>query len=134
MARPVAYSGGCRTIVYAVLLDGSSPAMEFYDGLPRIVRNRFGVAFAKLGSDGKLFNKEQFKSIEGSDFYEFKCHRYRIICRFLDGGVVLLTNGCEKKKDKLDSEVIKRAKKIYEEDAIASAKSGGPQRHLHGKP
>lgn len=120
MARPLAYAGSCRKLVYAKSRDASYPAKEFFDALPLKVKNRFGVAFQKLGETGKLFNKQQFKAVEGTDFFEFKCHRYRLLCRFLDGGIVLLTNGCEKKRDKLDEEDIKRAERIYEEDKIAS--------------
>src|ERR1700730_4678659 len=125
MARPVAYAGASRQIVYARAVDGSNPAKEFFDALPQKIKSRFGVSFKKLGDTGKLYNKEQFKTIEGTQFCEFKCHRYRLICRFIDGGLILLTNGCEKKKDKLDPEDIKRAERIYEEDQIASEASGG---------
>jgi hypothetical protein len=124
MARPVAYAGACRHIVYARALDGSHPAKDFFDGLPPNIKNRFGVSFKKLGDTGKLFNKEQFKAIEGTQFFEFKCHRYRLICRFADGGLILLVYGCEKKKNKLDPEDIKRAERIYEEDKSASEENG----------
>jgi hypothetical protein len=62
MVRPVAYTGVCLSIVYARLLDGSTPAKAFFDDLPRNVQNRFGVAFKKIGDTGKLYNKEQFKT------------------------------------------------------------------------
>ncbi|MGD1072636.1 MAG: type II toxin-antitoxin system RelE/ParE family toxin [Bryobacteraceae bacterium] len=120
MDRPVAYEGSVRLILYARALDGSHPAKQFFDALPEKIKRRFAVAFRKLGDTGKLFNKEQFKAVEGSEFYEFKCHRYRLFCRFIDGGVVLLTNGCEKKKDKLDPEELRRAENIYEGDKLAS--------------
>jgi hypothetical protein len=129
MARPVAYAGVYRHLVYARARDGSYPAKEYFDGLPSNIKNRFAVSFKKLGDTGKLFNKEQFKVIEGTDFYEFKCHRYRLICRFIDGGLVLLTNGCEKKKNKLNPQDIKRAERIYEEDKIASEQNRSAKTH-----
>jgi hypothetical protein len=124
MRRPVAYAGVCRQIVYARALDGSYPAKQFFDALPQKIKNRFAVSFKKLGDTGKIFNKEQFKIIEGTQFFEFKCHRYRLVCRFVDQGLVLLTNGCEKKRNKLDPEDINRAERIYEEDKIASEENG----------
>jgi|HubBroStandDraft_5_1064220.scaffolds.fasta_scaffold547724_1 hypothetical protein len=124
MRRLLAYAGVSRQIVYARALDGSYPAKEFFDGLPQKIKNRFGVSFKKLGDVGTLHNKEQFKAVEGTKFFEFKCHRYRMICRFIDGGFVLLLNGCEKKKNKLNPEVIKRAERVYEEDKIASETDG----------
>ena len=118
MARPVAYSGQRRNILYAVCHDGCSPAKEFFDGLDEKTKRRFAVSFKKFGDEGRLYNTEHFKIIEGTSFFEFKVHRYRIICRQLPDGIVLLTNGCEKKKDKLDKEEIRRADRIYEEDRL----------------
>lgn len=109
--------------------DGSNPAKEFFDELPIAIKRKFGVSFKKLGDTGHLFNKQKFKIIEGTNFYEFKVSRYRIICRFLQGGIVLLTNGCQKKKDKLDPEDIKRAERIYEEDQVVS--EGRPSKRGH---
>jgi phage-related protein len=124
MARPVAYAGPCLSIVYATLLDGSSPAKTFFEDLPRKEQIRFGVAFKKLGDTGKLYNREQFKVIEGTQFYEFKCHQHRLICRFLQGRLVLLINGFVKKKNKIDPAEIKRAEHIYEEDKLAASQGG----------
>ncbi len=120
MARPEAYSGHAFRLRYAECLDGSHPAQEFFDGLPDQIKKKFGVSFKKLGDMGKLHNKEHFKIIEGTDFFEFKVHRYRIICHFLPDRIVLLTNGCVKKKNKLEKEDVERAARIYEEDESAS--------------
>lgn len=116
MARPEAYSGRVYRLVYAECFDGSHPAKSFFDSLPGEIKKKFGVSFKKLGDMGKLYNEEHFKIVEGTDFFEFKVHRYRIICRFLPGKIVLLTNGCEKKKNKLDKEDIERADRFYQED------------------
>ena len=118
MPRPDAYVGTVFRVAYAERLDGTHPANEFFDNLPRQIKNRFGVSFKKLGDTGKLWNKEHFKIVEGTAFYEFKVHHYRIFCRFLEKKIVLLTNGCEKKKNKLDKEDIDRAGRIYQEDKI----------------
>src|SRR5260370_41563163 len=108
MPRPNAYVGSVFSVAYAERLNGTHPAKEFFDNLPENIKRRFGVSFKKLGDTGKLWNKEQFKIIEGTAFCEFKVHHYRITCRFREKRIVLLTNGCEKKKNKLDKEETQR--------------------------
>jgi hypothetical protein len=124
MRRPVVYAGACREIVYARAFDGSYPAKHFFDALPAKIKNRFAVSFKKLGDTGKLYNEERFRRIEGTHFFAFECHRYRLFCRFVDQGLVLLTNGCASEGNKLDPEEINRAERIYEEDKIASEAGG----------
>jgi mRNA-degrading endonuclease RelE of RelBE toxin-antitoxin system len=120
MPRLLAHRGVRLTLMWAVRSNGSHPAKEFYDELPEQIKRRFAVSFKKLGDMGVLRNREKFKIVEGTSFYEFKTDRYRIICRFTQGRLVLLTNGCEKKKDKLDPEDIRRAEQIWKEDQLAS--------------
>lgn len=115
MARPEAYPGANFRIVYAVCASGS-PAKEFFDALDPKIQRKFAVSFKKLGDEGKLFNKEHFKAVEGTEFYEFKQHRYRIMCRFLPNRILLLTNGFEKKKERIDRDELRRADRIYQED------------------
>jgi hypothetical protein len=120
MSRPVAHRGPQFSIEYAVLADGTSPGLEYYDGLPRQFKNRFNVLFKKLGDTGRIFNKEQFKTIEGTEFFEFKAHVHRLPCRFTQFKQVIITHGLQKKKPKLDAQ--DRARRIYKEDADRSEK------------
>jgi hypothetical protein len=101
MSRPVAFRGLMFSIEYALLADGTCPGLEYYNDLPRQFKNRFNVLFKKLGDTGKIFNKEQFKIIEGTEFFEFKAHIHRLPCQFTDCGEVIITHGLEKKRPKL---------------------------------
>jgi len=128
LARPVAYLGSCRVVVFATCKDGSCPARTFFDDAPEKVRRRFAVLFKRIGDTGQISNREQFKSI-GPNLFEFKCHRYRLFCVFLKDREVLLTHGCEKKKDRLDSTELDRARRIHEEDLVMVQQYKGRKTH-----
>lgn len=119
----MAYAGLCSQIDYARARDGSYPAKQFFEALPENVKYQFAVLFKKLGDTGRLFNKEQFRAIAGTEFFAFKCGRYSIFCRVIDGELVLLTNGFEKKRNFRGREALKRAEEIYG-DQIASETTG----------
>lgn len=123
--RPLAAKGQARTIAYAEARSGGYPAKEFCESLDRSVQNQFLVRFQKFADTGKIYNKQHFKIVEGSDLYEFKAHQHRILCHHLPGGILLLLNGCQKKTDKLDKGVIAQAQRIFSEDQLIHGKSQG---------
>ena len=69
----------------------------------------------RLADEGKVANREQFKRIEGTDFYEFKNFQIRMPCYFHAGGRLILTHGFMKKKDWISPEEIDRMKRIRDE-------------------
>ena len=116
MRRPVAYDGCKFRIAYAVCLDQTSPGEEFYNGLSENDQARLNKLFETLGDQGKIFNEEKYKKIEGTDFYEFKSFQIRMPCFYRPGHLVVITHGFRKKKDKIPPSEIKRAERIQEED------------------
>ena len=88
--RPVAARGLARAIVFAEA-NGEYPAKEFFDALEDRIKKKFGVQFSKFAETGKLFNREHFKAVEGTDLFEFKVFQHRILCRHLPGQLLLLT-------------------------------------------
>jgi len=44
----------------------------FYDNLDKTDKAKINKLFEVLGDHGKISNKEKFKKIEGTDFFEFK--------------------------------------------------------------
>lgn len=119
MDRPIVYSGTHRTVVCAVCEDGTCPAEDFLRHLQERDPKRalrLLKLFTTLGDTGKIFNKEHFKKIAGTDFFEFKVFRVRVPCFFLRGGLVVLTHGFEKKKDKIPAGELSTARRIREED------------------
>jgi hypothetical protein len=60
-------------------------------------------------------NREQFKKIEGEDFFEFKNFRIRMPCYFHRAGRLILTHGFIKKEPWIRPEEIERMKRIRDE-------------------
>jgi len=116
MGRPVAYRGSRFTIVYAVRLNQTSPGEEFYDALGDTDKAKLNKLFEVLGDHGKIVNEEKFKRIDDTKFFEFKSFQIRLPCFFAPGGLVVITHGFSKKKDKTPKSEIARAEMIKKED------------------
>lgn len=116
MGRPIAYRGRMFTIAYAVERSGRSPGQEFFDGLSLQDRAKLMRLFALLADQGKITNPEKFGDL-GEGFREFKSFQIRMPCRFVAGGMVLVTHGFVKKKAKTPKAEIDRAKRIFHEDS-----------------
>lgn len=67
---------------------------------------------------GKIFNKEKFRSLTGSDgIFEFKSDAHRILCFILQGfnpKSFVLTHGFKKEKGKTPKKEIDKAEQIKE--------------------
>jgi phage-related protein len=113
--RPIAYKGRAFTIAYVVDRNGRSPGKEFFDALPREDQAKVMSLFGRLGDYGSISNPEKFRKLEGN-CYEFKSFQIRMPCFFLPAGLVLITHGFRKKRDRTPREEIERAKRIFEED------------------
>lgn len=124
MPRPVAYVGAKKRIEYAVDRSGQSPGLEFYAMLDDRNKAKFNAFFQRMGEHGEIKNREQFKKIEGTDFWEFKWFQIRMVCRFRPGGVVLISHGFEKKKDRIPDAEIQRAQRIFTEDNERESRQG----------
>jgi hypothetical protein len=97
--RPIAYKGKAFTIAYAVDKNGRSPGKEFFDALPLGDQAKVMSLFGRLGDYGSIRNPEKFRKLEGN-CYEFKSFQIRIPCFFLPAGLVLITHGFRKKRDR----------------------------------
>jgi hypothetical protein len=115
--KAVAYEGYRCRIVYAVCLDQTRPGEQFYDELSDSDKAKLNKLFEHLGDHGKISNKEKFKKIEATDFFEFKSFQIRMPCFFREGALVIITHGFRKKGDRISPAEIKRAERIKEEDA-----------------
>ena len=69
----------------------------------------------RLADAGKVANREQFKKIEGEDFFEFKNFQIRMPCYFQGTDRIIITHGFIKKEDRIRSEEIERMKRIRDE-------------------
>ncbi|MDO6395844.1 type II toxin-antitoxin system RelE/ParE family toxin [Leptospira santarosai] len=69
----------------------------------------FLVLVKALAEKGQIFNKEKFRN-EGDKIFAFKPNRF--LCFFTEGKKVIVTNGFQKKQNKLPANEKEKAKKI----------------------
>jgi phage-related protein len=118
--RRLAYDGKMFRIAFARDHNGSYPAEEFFDQLPIADRVKLEQRFRILGDLGKHSNPEMFGDL-GDGLYEFKSFQIRMPYAYAsERGLVLITHGFRKKKDKTPPAEIASARKILSEDAEAS--------------
>lgn len=115
MERPVAYRGSSLTVVFAVCSNGTSPGQEFYEQLGGRDKAKMNKLFEWIGERGWINNKERFKRIEGTEFFEFKDFQIRMPC-YRSGNLLIVTHGFFKKRDAIPPQQIERARRIKRED------------------
>jgi hypothetical protein len=109
--------GKARDHRLAVARNGSSPALDFLERLDLRELAQVVKLFQWLGDLGWINNREKFKPIEGTDFFEFKAHQVRMPC-YRSGNLFIVTHGFRKKKDAIDPQEIARAVRIRKEDEL----------------
>jgi len=117
MARRVAYRGAVFAIAFAREKSGACAACEFFDRLSSLDKAKMMALFQIAGDHGKFYNPEKFGDL-GEGLYEFKSFQIRMPFAYAknERGLILVTHGFIKKKDKTPKEEIARAWRIYEED------------------
>ena len=117
MARRVVYQGARFAIAFARETSGSCPACEFFDGLSLAGKAKLMALFQLAADQGKFYNPEKFGDL-GDGLYEFKSFQVRMPFAYAksERGLILVTHGFIKKKDKTPKEEIARAWRIYGED------------------
>jgi len=121
--RTTVHCGRIFKIAFARERSGNSPAEEFFDGLSTLEQAQLAQLFRILGDSnpGTPKNPEKFGVLDDG-LYEFKSFQIRMPFAYAKGerGLVLITHGFKKKKDKAPPEEIARAKRILQEDADRS--------------
>ena len=116
MERTVAYRGAKFAIAFAREKTGACPAFEYFDGLEKVQKAKLMALFRLLGDHGKFHNPEKFGDL-GGGLFEFKSFQIRMPFAYADErGLILITHGFVKKKDKTPVEEIARAWRIFKED------------------
>jgi hypothetical protein len=114
MARPIAYRGLKRTVVYATVAHGS-PGLDFYEQLSVREKAKMNKLFEWIGNHGWINNDQKFKPIEGTEFLEFKDFQIRMPC-YRVGDLIIITHGFKKKSEAISPQEIARATRIRRED------------------
>jgi phage-related protein len=121
--RTIIHHGKMLKVAFARDHSGVSPAEDFFDGLSVIEKSQLHKLFEILCNDthGEPRNPKKF-GVLADGLYEFKSFQIRMPFAYAKGerGLVLITHGFRKKKDKTPPSEIAKAKKILQEDAEAS--------------
>jgi hypothetical protein len=117
MPKPeILYRGKFHTVELAFTANGRCPGKKFLNSLSKVDREKILRVIKRLADEGKkLSNREQFKKIEGEDFFEFKNFQIRMPCYFHADGRVIITHGFIKQRDSIKPEEIGRMKRIRDE-------------------
>ena len=113
--REVLFKGKFHSVELAITANGRCPGKKFLDGLSKLDREKILRIIKRLANEGKVANRQQFKKIEGEEFFEFKNFQIRMPCYFLADGRVIITHGFIKKGDSIGPEQINRMKRIRDE-------------------
>ena len=118
MDRIVAYEGARLKIAYARDKDGNAPGAEFIEGLSISEKAKLQALFVLLADKQATHNREKFGDLE-EGLFEFKSFQIRMPFAYAEQerGLVVITHGFWKKKDKTPPAEVKRARRILEEDA-----------------
>ena len=117
--RRYAASGAKFVVEYACDASGRYPAEDFLKEVGEDQARKSEHAgllylFKLYADQGRITNPEQFKKLEGTDptLVEFKKFQCRVFGFFNGSGVLVLTHGFIKKKDKVDKSEIERGQRI----------------------
>jgi phage-related protein len=117
MARRLAYPGAKFEIAFAKEKSGACPACEFFDGLSLLNKAKLMALFRIAADHGAFYNDQKFGDLKNG-LFEFKSDQIRMPFAYARNGrgLILITHGFVKKKNKTSKEEIARAWRIYEED------------------
>ncbi|MEP6959810.1 MAG: type II toxin-antitoxin system RelE/ParE family toxin [Nitrospirota bacterium] len=110
------YDGAALSIEFCVTWIGSIPAEEWLEQLPLAIQQKFAALFARMGDTGKIWNKRKFKHLTEMDqIFEFKVETDRILCFFIAGRRLILTQGFRNAGNKTPKREIERAEMYKQE-------------------
>jgi phage-related protein len=117
MARRVVYPGARFAIAFAREKRGACPACEFFDGLSLLEKAKLMALFRIAADHGAFYNDQKFGDLKNG-LFEFKSDQIRMPFAYAknERGLIVITHGFIKKRDKTPKEEITRAWRIYEED------------------
>jgi hypothetical protein len=104
------YKGQAFSIEWYFDEQGDCPARLYYEGLSDERRIKFLKLARIMGDIGKIFDIAKFRN-EGDQIFAFKPQPDRYLCFFTTGKKIIITNGFEKKSQKLPSGEKSRALK-----------------------
>jgi hypothetical protein len=122
--------GSWGTVEWAVDEEGSLAARDHYERLTSDRKARMLALFQRLAETGRINNREQFRNLgqkggkQGSELWEFKRFQDRFLGDFRSGHRFLIAAYEQKKSDRLDPDVVRRAIRIMKENDDYEARHG----------
>ena len=116
-ADVVVYRGTSFAVEWYFDNRGISHAKEYYEKLPLDRRVKFLKLVRLIAEAGRIFDKTKFRN-EGDQIFAFKPQPDRFLCFFFTGRKIIVTNGFQKKSQKLphgEKERALRAKYDFED-------------------
>ncbi|MBP9764954.1 type II toxin-antitoxin system RelE/ParE family toxin [Candidatus Babeliales bacterium] len=110
----IAYEGQTFTIEWYTNDVGRSEALDYYEKLDIDRQLQLMKLLIWMGDLGSIRNKEKFRH-EGSGIYVFKPQPDRFFCFFFKGGKIIITNGYEKKSDKMSKKDFDKAMRMQQD-------------------
>lgn len=114
MQELIAYQGTEFTIEWYYDNKRKSRALEYFENLNRERKISALILIKTMGNMGKILNITKFRN-EGDGVYAFKPKPDRFLCFFYSGKKIIITNGFEKKQDKLPINEKKKALACYKD-------------------
>lgn len=122
MVQYIIYQGKKFTIEWYTDDRGKSPAKDYFNELDFHRKKKFDFLITCMGDIGTIQNEEKFRN-EGDQIYAFKPSPDRFLCFFFRGAKIIITNGFEKKVDKLPAREKAKAL-LYKEDYVQRVNGG----------
>lgn len=112
----IAHKGKKFTIEWYFDAYGKSNAFKYFIGLSVDRQKKLVKLFITMAEQGRIFNEQKFTH-EGDQIYAFKPVPDRFLCFFFTGAKIIITNGYEKKSQKMPHGEKERAFR-YKEDYV----------------
>ncbi len=100
MKEYVAYKGDVFTVEWFFDKRGKSEALDFFEALSNVQKRKILMLFKRIGDFGKISDITKFRN-EGEKIFAFKPHPERFLSFFYSGKKIIVTNGFQKKSQKL---------------------------------
>ena len=121
MKSYVAYKGTRFTIEWYTNDVDKSEVLDYFMQLSDTRKEKALYLFKIMADFGKILNEKKFRH-EGDQIYAFKPSPDRFLCFFFKGGKIIITNGFEKKTEKLPTREKAKALKYMKEYIVRLGK------------
>ena len=110
----IAYQGEHFTIEWYFDPKGSSQSLEFFEAMSNSQKRKLLMLFKRMGDFGRITDKTKFRN-ESDGIYAFKPQPDRFLSFFTSNKKIIVTEGFQKKSNKLPRNIKNRSLRIRNE-------------------